>query len=185
MSRQSPRIRAIPAEEFDDRQKAAVGKWGVLNISRVLAHHPELYRHVMGLIGQLIVHSTLPPRDREILVLRALGVCGEEYETFHHTLIARKAGMSDAEIEAARTGGPGLQPFERRLVDAAEELLRDHRISDATWEALAQRYSTAQLVELVLLVGVYAALGLATRTLDVEIEDETAIRQLAELREYT
>jgi hypothetical protein len=48
------------------------------------------------------------------------------YEARHHDLIAHNAGMTNAEIEAARTDGKDLSSFDKSLMRAAAELVRDH-----------------------------------------------------------
>lgn len=182
----TPRIAPLSPDALTDEQKALVGDWGTLNFSRVIVQHPDLYRVFIPFLDKLIRGSNLPPRDREILVIRCLALCDETYEARHHDAIARKAGMTDAEIEATRSGGETLSPWDRTLVKAAEELVQDQCVRDETWQALAQRFATAQLIEAVFLVGVYMLMAMITKTFDIELEDgaETADR-LAQLRQYT
>lgn len=168
------------------RQAALVGDLGHLNFARVMAQHPDLYGAFLPFLGKLIPGSDLPPRDREILVIRTLALCEEVYEAHHHVLIADKAGMTTADIDAARTDGPGLTPFGHALARAAEELVRDHRMSDETWAELTRRYSQAQLMEVVFLVGGYALMAMVTNSFGIQVEDDPdTIRRLAELRQYT
>jgi alkylhydroperoxidase family enzyme len=133
----------------------------------------------------LIAGSDLPPRDREVLVLRTLALCDEVYEFNHHVLIARGAGMTDADIHAAATGDPGLAPFDRTLVSAAEELARDRRVGDETWKALGLRYSSVQLMELVSLVGGYTLMAMLTKSFGIELEDPETFAGFARQRTYT
>jgi 4-carboxymuconolactone decarboxylase len=179
-----PRIPPVPAATFTEEQKALVGDWATLNFSRVIVEHPALYRALMPLIGKLISGSDLPPRDREILVLRTLALCEEVYETQHHILIARKAGMTEAEIEAARTGAAVL-PFDQALVRAAEELVHDRCISDQIWQQLMQRYSRIQLMEVVSLVGGYTLMAMLTKSFGIQLEDSETFGRFAQLRNYT
>ena len=180
-----PRIPALAPAEFTAEQAALVGDWSHLNFSRVMAHHPAAYRAFVPLIDKLIRQTELPPRDREILVLRTLALSDETYEAHHHLLIARNAGMSDAEIQAARTG-QGLAPFDQLLARAAEELLADQRVSDATWRGLAARYTPVQLMEVVLLVGGYATMAMATRSFGIQLEHGAdTYDRISELRQYT
>lgn len=181
----SPRIPPVAPEAFSAEQRALVGDWSAMNFARVVVAHPGLYRPLMPLIAKLIAGSDLPPRDREVLVLRTLALCGETYETAHHELIARGAGMSDAEIAAAQRGGEELAPFERLLAGAAEELVRGHTVSDAAWRGLAERYSETQLMEVVALVGGYTLMAMLTKSYGVPLEDAETFRRFSELRTYT
>lgn len=179
------RIAPIAPEAFTDEQRALVGDWSAMNFARVIVAHPGLYRALMPLIAKLIAGSDLPPRDREVLVLRTLALCDETYETAHHVLIARGAGMSDAEIEAAQQGAAGLSSFDRTLAAAAEELVREQTVSDATWRALAERYSEVQLMEVTALVGGYALMAMLTKSYGIPLEDAETFRRFSELRTYT
>ena len=187
MSQASPRVPPLSPEAFTSEQASLIGDWTKLNFSRVLVRSPKLYAAFIPFIETMIPGSNLPPRDREVLVLRTLGLCNEVYEDHHHVLIARNAGMSDAEIAAARTGGgAGLSAFDLKLVTVAEELVRDQNIGDETWAILAERYSEVQMMEVVFLVGCYTVMAMATKSFGIEIEQEQeAVSDLGKLRQYT
>jgi alkylhydroperoxidase family enzyme len=185
MQQSSPRIPPVAPEAFTPEQKSLVGDWTALNFSRVIVENPGLYRTLIPLIGQLISGSALPPRDREVLILRTLRLSDEVYEYNHHVLIARKAGMTEAEIEAASAGQPDLSPFDQALVRAADELVRDQCVSDPTWRTLAERYSKPQLMEVVALVGLYALMAMLTKSFGIELEDSETFSAFGQLRKYT
>jgi len=166
----SPRIPLIAPEAFTAEQAEIAGEWRDLHFTRMMVQHPSLYRSYIPFGEKLMRGSELPARDREILILRTCELCAESYETTHHALIGRNIGMSDAEVAAARAGGGGLAPFEQALVRAAEELVGDHCLSDATWALLAERYSQAQLMELVFLVGEYVMLSMVTNSFGMPVE---------------
>ena len=182
---QAVRIPPVAPEAFTPEQKALVGDWATLNFSRVIVEDPTLYRVLMPMIAKVVTGSALPPRDREILILRTLSLCDEVYEHSHHVTIAGKAGLSDAEIEAASAGGPELSPFDRTLVSAAEELHRDQRVGDATWRALAERYSSVELMDVVSVVGVYVLMAMLTKSFGIELEDDATFKGFGALRTYT
>jgi alkylhydroperoxidase family enzyme len=157
-----------------------------MNFTRVIVNHPGLYRAFLPLIKKLIPDSNLPPRDRQILVLRTLSLYDEVYELTHQVMISRhNAGMTDADIEMARAGkGAGLSDFDRTLVRAAEELVRERYIGDATWRELARRYSTVELMEVVALVGGYTMLAMATKNYGIQLEDPETLEGFAAIRKY-
>jgi alkylhydroperoxidase family enzyme len=155
-----------------------------MNFSRVLVNHPALYRVLIPLIAKLIPGSSLPPRDREILVLRTLTLCDEVYELTHHVEIARGAGLTDAEIDMARAGAAGLADFDRTLVKAAEELSRDRHVCDETWRELAKRYSPVELMEVVALVGGYTMMAMITRNCGIPLEDPETFDSFTRIRKY-
>jgi hypothetical protein len=94
--------------------------------------------------------------------------------------------MTEAEIEAARAGkGAVLSTFDRSLVKAAEELVRDRYVSDDTWRELSERYSTVQLMEVVALVGGYTMLAMATKNYGIQLEDPETFHGFAQMRKHT
>jgi 4-carboxymuconolactone decarboxylase len=186
MRQTSVRIPPVSAGALTDEQKALVGKWSSMNFATVTVTHPALYKVLMPLIAKVISGSNLPPRDREILVLRTLALCDEVYESHHHASIARNAGVTDSEIEQARSGrGADLSTFDQSLVRAAEELARDQFVSDKTWRELAQRYSPIELMEVVSVVGVYMLMAMLTKSCGIQLEDPETFNNFAKIRQYT
>jgi 4-carboxymuconolactone decarboxylase len=186
MHQDSVRIAALSPDKFTDEQRALVGDWHHLNFSRVLVQHPGMYRVFLPFLDKLIRGTNLPARDREILCIRTLALGADVYEGHHHVSIARKAGMTEAEIEAAKTDGAGLSQFDRCLMRASEELVREQCVRDETWACLAERYSQEQLMEVVFLVGCYSIMAMITRSFGMEVERDPEIyKRLANLRQYT
>lgn len=184
MPQTEPRIPPLSPDEFTPEQAELVGAWSNLVFSRVLARRPDMYRIFLPFIEKVIADTKLPPRDRQIVVLRTLAAAGDTYELHHHRVISVKTGMSEAEIEAAASG-EGLTGFDRTLADAAEELLREQTIGDATWAALAARYSEEQLMEVVFLSGCYVTMAMLTKSFGMPLEDDEENARINALREYT
>ena len=180
------RVPPLSVSAFSEEQAELVGEWTHLNFSRVLVHHPALYRAFMPYIAQVIPDSSLPPRDREVLVLRTLALGGDVYEAHHHVQIAFKAGMSEADIAAVRAGDASLAEWDKTLVRAADELVAGQRLGDASWAALGERYTREQQMEVVFLVGCYNVMAMLTNSFGIEIErDPEADEKLRAMRQYT
>ena len=90
--------------------------------------------------------------------------------------IARRAGLTDEEIERVKAGpdAPGWPAEDALLLRAADELHRDACLSDATWEALSRRYDERQMIEVPMLVGHYHMVAFALNSLGVQVEDDVA-----------
>jgi 4-carboxymuconolactone decarboxylase len=172
-----PRVPPVANEDLDEegreflRQVSREGR--VLNIYRTLAAHPKLLKR-WGVFGTHVLYkSTLPARERELLILRTGWLCRSEYEWGQHVVIARAAGVTDEEIERV-TEGPdakGWDSFDAALVRAADELHNDSFISDATWEALSERFDTQQLIDVIFAVGQYHIVSMALNTLGVQLDE--------------
>ncbi|MDG2005465.1 MAG: carboxymuconolactone decarboxylase family protein [Novosphingobium sp.] len=187
MSEHEVRITPLAPEQFTPEQAELVGDWTHLVFSRVVVHHPGAYRNFVPHIKALIAEGKIPPRDREIVVLCMLGLCDETYETHHHrTIAATNTGMSDAEIDAALAGeGVCLSDFDRVLIRATQELLRDQKVSNETWAALGERYSDEQKMEVVFLAGLYATMAMLTKSFGMPLEGESEdYERIQSLRDY-
>ena len=143
-----------------------------LNIIKTLANHPELAEAWTPFATYVLRGNTLPPRDRELLILRIGYLCGAEYEWGHHVRIARELGITDEEIRNIAKGpNAGWSSFDRALLRAADELHRSATISDRTWAYLDARYDTKQLMDVVFTVGEYNLVSMAVKSFRVQKEE--------------
>ncbi|MBS0338579.1 MAG: carboxymuconolactone decarboxylase family protein, partial [Proteobacteria bacterium] len=67
-----------------------------------MMHHPDLTRRWTVFAGHVLQKQTLPVRDRELLILRIGWLNQSAYEWAQHVEIAKRAGFTDAEIEAVK-----------------------------------------------------------------------------------
>ena len=144
-----------------------------MNIFATIARHPKMMQGWLPFIFYVLRESTLPPRDREILILRIGWLCRSEYEFGQHTLMGKSAGLSSEEISRITEGpnAPGWDPFEATLLRAADELHSDAFITEATWDALAKRYDEKQLMDLIMTVGQYNMVSMVLNTPGVQLDE--------------
>ncbi len=135
-------------------------------------HRPELAEKWSDLGLVLRFNSSFEPRLREFVILLTGRFWDCQFEWFSHEAEARKAGLSDASIETLRAGGSRFAaPDEQAIHDYARELLRDHAVSDATYQRIHQAYGTAGIVELTALIGYYAMVALTLNAHDIGVPD--------------
>jgi 4-carboxymuconolactone decarboxylase len=173
-----PRVAPLTEAEWSDEVRDALSglmRAGgrVLNIFATLAHHPKLMKRWLVFGNHVLGKSTLSPRERELAILRIGWLCRAEYEWGQHVAISRGIGISDEDIERVAAGpdAPGWDPFEATVLRAVDELHEDAMIGDATWKALAERYDTQQLMDLVFTVGQYNLVSMALNTLGVQLDE--------------
>lgn len=167
-----PRLAPLDPATMDDETRRYAPP-GSFNIFRTLAHHPKLLKRWSVFGNHVLSKSSLPAREREIVILRIGWRCGARYEFGQHTVIGTREGLSDAEI-VALTGDPADHPWspvDRALIDASDELHDDQCISDATWAALQTNWSTEQLLDIVFAAGQYTLVSMALNTLGVQLDD--------------
>ncbi|HUP23099.1 MAG TPA: carboxymuconolactone decarboxylase family protein [Thermoanaerobaculia bacterium] len=169
----TPRLLPVAEEGRSAAQVAMLASRPDFNIYRTLAHHPELYEQWSG-FGRFVLNgSSLPAREREIVMLRMGWLCQSEYEWAQHARIAEEsAGMTVEEIRRIAEGpdAPGWSDFERALLRMTDELRYDAKISDATWSALRAQYSEQQVMEALFTAGQYQLVSMALNTLGVQLD---------------
>lgn len=172
-----PRVEPLELEQADPETRAqleklagGIGGGRLLNIFRTLAHHPELMRRWLVFGNHVLGKSTFPARERELAILRVGFLCRSEYEWGQHVLIARRCGISDAEIArvAAGPAAAGWSSADAAVLRAADELHADQMIGDATWAELAKTWSRQQLMDLVFTIGQYHLVAMALNTFGVQ-----------------
>jgi 4-carboxymuconolactone decarboxylase len=143
-----------------------------LNLFKVLMHHPTLVRRWTVFAGHILRKQTLPARERELLILRIGWLNQAEYEWAQHVEIAKREGISEAEIAAVKAGpqGPWVAD-DAMLLQAADDLFENSVIADATWEQLAKKYSIEQMLDLVFTIGQYNLVSWALNSLGVPLDD--------------
>jgi 4-carboxymuconolactone decarboxylase len=171
-----PRITPLPPNEWTDEQRELLTRGNpsrVLNVFATLVRHQDLYRRWMPFANHVLFKSSLPPREREMAILRIGALCRSGYEFHQHTRIGKRSGLSDAEIERLKSApdAPGWTEGESALLQAVDELHGDQFISDATWQRLGKHYDTHQVIDLVFAVGQYTLVSMALNSFGVQIEE--------------
>jgi len=170
-----PRLAPLPSNEWDDEQRELLTRGNpprVLNVFATLARHQDLYRRWMPFANHVLFKSSLPPREREMAILRIGWLCRSGYEFHQHTRIGKASGLSDEEIERLKSepGAAGWSEAESALLQAVDDLHGDQFISDATWQRLSKHYHTNQVIDLVFAVGQYTLVSMALNSFGVQIE---------------
>jgi 4-carboxymuconolactone decarboxylase len=164
-------LATLSAEDREMAEKnQAEGK--VLNIFRTLVNHPKLARSWLRFAGYILGRQTLPARDREIAILRIGWLNQAPYEWEQHVIVGRRSGLTDEEIDRITKGpGAGWDRHDAAIVQAADDLYENSVVSDATWQTLAARYNTQQMMDLVFTIGQYNLVSWALNSFGVPLDD--------------
>ena len=175
-----PRLQPLTVDTAEGESKAqlerAEARGGpVLNITRTLAHYPELSSAWGYFARHVLAGSSLPERERELVILRMGWNCQSGYEFGQHRRIGQQAGLSLEEVERVKQGPDhdAWTAHEAALLRAADELHADAFLSDATWNQLAEVYNTKQMMDVVFAAGQYNLVSMALNTLGVQLEEGT------------
>ncbi len=173
------RVAPLPAEHWDadadDALKGMLPRWRrnpehAGNALATMVNHPALTKAFLPLNVHLLFSSTLPARERELVVLRVAHLRNCAYEWTHHVDMGQQVGLTEADIAAAAGDAAADNPFDGVLLTAVDELHNDSRISDQTWAALGAEFDDRQRMDLVFTVGTYGTLALAFNTFGVQLD---------------
>lgn len=143
-----------------------------LNIFGTLAHHPAVLKRFLNYAGYFLNKGLLPPREREIVILRVGWNCRSVYEFGQHTVIGVREGVTHEEVKALALE-PSAHPWsndDAALIAMCDELCGDDCVTDATWSKLAARWNEAELTELVMVAGTYRLVSGYLNTMGVQLD---------------
>jgi 4-carboxymuconolactone decarboxylase len=176
-----PRITPLPEAQWTDEHKQRIAKFlpaGARpgNSFRTLLNVPELVDRTMTLYNYVTQVSSLPPRIRELLVLRTAWLHGSDVIWRERVPFARKAGLTDDEIRKIAQGpsAAGWDAFEANLLQMADQLFRNSFVNDSVYKTTAERYNTCNVMDAAMTIADVASLALLYNTLGVQPDDVPA-----------
>jgi AhpD family alkylhydroperoxidase len=175
------RLPPLPAEQWDEAAERALSAMrradeprDANNALATFARHPALAKAFLRFNVHLLYSSTLPPRIRELAILRVAHRRDCAYEWTHHVSIAKSEGITDDQIAAVRHGSGEdeghFDAFDHTVLTAVDELDDKSELSDETWAALGERLDDQQRMDFVFTVGCYTLLAMAFNTFGVQLE---------------
>src|SRR5579862_2573749 len=138
------------------------------------AHHPRLADLFSALNIHLLSTTTLPLRERQIAIMRTAWICEARYMWSSHLRTSLRRGLEPELFKPLQVGAsdPYFTEFERTVIRATEDLVRDRLISDANWRALAAHWDNKQLLDFMFTVGTYVLIAGVMRSTGVQREPE-------------
>ena len=146
---------------------------GVARNYAAILNNPQAARAFAALGGYARFETPLDPRVKTLAVLTAAReACGHYVWTVNQRA-AREVGISDDVVTAIHEyrAPAGLAPQDAAVVQFVLELLRQHRVSDATFEALRSQIGDAAIIDMIVVVSYYHGLAHLLQALDVELPE--------------
>jgi len=157
------------AQEIADNLRAFFGgrEEGIPKTFATMFKHPGLYKGQMQLGLELNQNGTIPPREREMVILRTAWLVRSPFEWGEHVTYGKRLGLSTEEVERITQGSSaqGWNEHDRAVLRGVEELIGDFALSDETWAVLSKQWSEKQRIELPGIVGSYTLTAMLYNTL--------------------
>jgi 4-carboxymuconolactone decarboxylase len=132
-------------------------------------HCPPLAGHLEAIGGYVRFQGSL---DMRVRVLAAMTVAREleaVYVWGAQTGGARKLNVPESTITAIRENhSRGIPPEDAQIVDFTRQLMRKHRIDDATAKALIGRFGNDGFIQLTGAIGYYSMLAMTVNACELE-----------------
>lgn len=159
-SRNKPRVAPVAPgsrpelAELEARIRGARGRLSPLY--QVLLNSPLLaagWEHLFTVIRQ---QTSVPPRLRELVILRIAVLNGADYEFQAHVPHALQAGMTQGAIDNIRKGETGsLGETETLVLRYTDAMTRDLQVPDSIIDSLKKHFDDKALVELTATIAGY------------------------------
>jgi alkylhydroperoxidase family enzyme len=168
-----PRVQPIAKVAARAAERAATTDATPVNMQATL-HHNRTVSKALGALSSIFFDAELlAPRLREIAILRMAWNTQSQYEFGQHTLIARTAGLDDAEIERL-TWPIALGRWtdaEATVIQMVDDLYVDDCVSDSTWADLEAQFDTATTIALMAAPLCYRMAAGLFNSLGIELDD--------------
>jgi alkylhydroperoxidase family enzyme len=140
---------------------------------RTLLNVPELVDHTMSFHTYITRDSSLPTRDRALLILRTAWLHGSDVLWREEVGSARFAGLTSEGLRKIAEGpdAKGWQASDANLLRMADQLFRNSFVNDAVFKTLATRYDTCGLMDAAMTVADTAAMSLLYNAFGVQPDE--------------
>jgi 4-carboxymuconolactone decarboxylase len=159
----------IPAKDYAIVD-AIVGSRGALQGPfSMFLHCPELAGRVAHLGAFVRFEGSLDMRVRVLAAMTAAREFDAVYVWGAQTGSARRQGVPEATITAIREKHTrGVPPEDAQVIDFTLQLIRMHRVDDATFKAVQARFGKEQLLQLTGAIGYYVMLAMTVNACELE-----------------
>jgi alkylhydroperoxidase family enzyme len=156
----------------NDRTRELLGKNRNANIFRMMAHSPSHLEQYCRLGGAIRHKGELDPILRELAITRT-GILSEApYEVVAHRRIGGNLGVTDEQNAALENwqSATCFSDVQRAALAFTDEIVKQPRPSEATFNAIATKLSPGALVELQLAVGFYIMTSKFLETFAIDMQ---------------
>ena len=171
------RVRLVQTQESDpyireEFLKIEAQGAPVLNVFKAMAHSPHICHNFLSLTNVILRDDVLSPVLRELVILRVGWLCGSFYEYTKHSVIGKKAGLRQEQIDAIPywTSAMCFNDKERAVLSYADESTRLVQVRDETYKAVRAFLNEQEVVKLTVTIGFYGMVSRFLVAMQVELD---------------
>jgi AhpD family alkylhydroperoxidase len=144
-----------------------------VNLYRALANNPDMLGAWIEFAWSVRQKPATPRRLRELMIVHGATLMRCEYELAHHRQMARRSGVSEAELDALAgwREATSFPPAERAALAFMEAMVEGAVPGEVNAE-LARHFDASERVELTLTAGLYCMVPLVIEALRVPLETD-------------
>jgi 4-carboxymuconolactone decarboxylase len=132
-------------------------------------HSPEIAGRVAHLGAFVRFEGSLDMRVRVLAAMAAARELDAVYVWGAQAGGARRLGVPESTIAAIRDKHTrGMPPEDAQIVEFTLQLLRKHRVDDATFKAIQERFGNDGLIQLTGAIGYYSMLAMTVNACELE-----------------
>ena len=145
---------------------------GLAGPGGIALHSPGLWRHTRPLNQYLRYEAGLGGRARELAILVTARECDSQFEWAAHEPEAKKEGVPAEAIEIVRhrRDSAGLAEADAAIIALGREMFGARRVSSPTYARCLKLFGRGRLVDLVALMGNYAATAALLCAFDMQLD---------------
>jgi alkylhydroperoxidase family enzyme len=156
-----PRLDLVDPDRLPEEHRALVARVlaerGTSSLYRLLLHSPTFTLGWLDFSNAVRFRGTLGAPLQELVILRVGLSLRASYEWSQHVVIARRAGVTDAQIDdlGSFADSPHFSEREKAALAYAVVVTEQVRVPDAVFERVRAHFSAQEIVELTITVGFY------------------------------
>jgi 4-carboxymuconolactone decarboxylase len=169
----------VPEEHHPIVDAIAQSRGAIQGPFTMFLHCPELAGRVAHLGAFVRFKGSLDMRARVIAAMTVAREFEAVYVWGAQTCGARRQGVPEATITAIRENhSRGTSPEDAEIVDFTRQLLRKHRVDEATAASLRRRFGDQGFIELTGAVGYYSMLAMTVNACELEAAPNAELLQV-------
>ena len=173
-------MQPLPLQQWDESLDHVVSDMNgrPLNVHSLMANHPELLNAWWSFRNYAVNGGALAQRDCELLILRVAVGMQCWYEWASHVDRGLASGLTHEEIDRVQQGPDAGEwnAHDAVLLRSVDELISERSITAATQQQLSQHFTAKQVMDIIVIHGMYVTLGCMIKTWGLVLDEAVESR---------